>query len=66
MTGVFVSHAHSYEPLVRVLAQLLMRLFNTKIGVLGLQVLGDPGGGCRGRRSSLPQGTRPAAFGPGR
>lgn len=45
MTGVFVSHAHSDEPLVRALARLLEHLFGNKIGPVNYSSRKETGGG---------------------
>ena len=44
MSGVFVSHAHSDEPLVRALAAMLERLFGTKIGAVNYSSRKERGG----------------------
>lgn len=44
MSGVFVSHAHSDEPLVRALAAMLERLFRTKIGAVNYSSRKERGG----------------------
>ncbi len=45
MTGVFVSHAHSDEPLVRALAAMLERLFGPKIGAVNYSSRKESSGG---------------------